>query len=158
MVRRGRGSDSYSCQPIKSERRYNLCTCQPEADSMFTSRQQTAERFAWNSVTFVKMEKNGLEIVSVEEVNETSPAYEKCPWISQVGFHSFLSFFFIFRNQTANAARACSWLVECARQRLRVSSSQQEGSAYSLPMVSTCPNEAGKFSSGLFVNFWRFWQ
>ncbi|XP_076471518.1 sodium- and chloride-dependent glycine transporter 1-like isoform X2 [Babylonia areolata] len=29
------------------------------------------------------MDKHGLEIVAVEEVNETSPAYEKHPWITQ---------------------------------------------------------------------------
>ncbi|KAK7098485.1 sodium- and chloride-dependent glycine transporter 1-like [Littorina saxatilis] len=33
------------------------------------------------------MDKHGLEVVAVEEVNETSPAYDKCPWISQGELH-----------------------------------------------------------------------
>ncbi|XP_025086985.1 sodium- and chloride-dependent glycine transporter 1-like isoform X2 [Pomacea canaliculata] len=44
-----------------------------------TAQQTTCEPSKFS----IKMNKNGLEIVAVEEITDPSPAYEKCPWISE---------------------------------------------------------------------------
>jgi len=100
-----------------------------------------------NLFFLIKMEKTGLEIVSVEEVNETSPAYEKCPWISQVGFHSFFSFFFIFENQTAALrALAPGLFRECTSgERNRRFHHHNSSRVRSDLLVGTCPNKARTF-------------
>ena len=108
-----------------------------------------------NLFFLIKMEKTGLEIVSVEEVNETSPAYEKCPWISQVGFHSFFSFFFIFENQTA-ALRALTPGLFLSAQ------GERETGGFIITTVAVCaqtsgrhmPKQSRKISSPVVINFW----